>query len=235
MPEVSGLFITGTDTGVGKTFIGAALVRALKRSGLKVWVRKPVETGCVRTPSGLLPQDAQLLNRAAGDLEPLKTVCPYRFEAAVSPERAARLCGQALELELLVEACRPPGKGVMLVEGAGGFYSPIAAASLNADLAQALAFPVLVVAADRLGVIHQVLTTLEAVASRGLDSVGVVLNQIRRSDAPTMDNFEDLQRFSQAPIYPVPFLPPGDEIVLEQALRPLIERLKSLWLATPEQ
>lgn len=235
MPEVSGLFITGTDTGIGKTFIGAALVRALKKSGLKVWVRKPVETGCVRTQSGLLPRDAQILNRAAGDLEPLETVCPYRFEAAVSPERAARLCGQALDLERLVEACRPPGKGVMLVEGAGGFYSPIAAASLNADLARALAFPVLVVAADRLGAIHQVLTTLEAVANRGLDLVGVVLNRICSSDAPSMDNLEDLQRFSQAAIYPVPFLPPGDEIVLEQALMPLIERLKSFWLATPEQ
>ncbi len=232
---VSGLFITGTDTGVGKTYIGAALVRALKRRGLKVWVRKPVETGCVRTPSGLLPRDAQILNRAAGDPEPLDTVCPYRFEAAVSPERAARLCGQPLNLERLIEACRPPNQGLMLVEGAGGFYSPIAAASLNADLAQALAFPVLVVAADRLGAIHQVLTTLEAVARRGLDPIGVVLNQIRRSDAPFIDNLEDLQRFSQAPIYPVPLLPPGDKIVLEQALRPLIERLKSLWLATPEQ
>ncbi|GAB6066797.1 dethiobiotin synthase [Methylothermus subterraneus] len=217
-----GLFITGTDTGVGKTYIGAALARALRASSVKVWVRKPVETGCTRTAYGLLPHDAQFLSRAAGDLEPLETVCPYRFEAAVSPERASRLAGQPLTLEQLIHACQPPGEGVMLVEGAGGFYSPIAQAALNADLAQALGFPVLVVAADRLGAIHQVLTTLEAVTNRGLDPVGVVLNPIGRSSL-ALNNAEDLNRFTQVPIYPVPYLSGEEKRV--QALQPLLKRL----------
>ncbi len=235
MPDLAGLFITGTDTGVGKTRIGAALVRALKARDFTVWVRKPVETGCARTAAGLLPQDAQILSCAAGDPEPLEAVCPYRFEAAVSPERAARLCGQALELEHLIEACRPPGEGLMLVEGAGGFYSPIAAAALNADLAQALALPVLLVATDRLGVIHQVLLTLEAISGRGLNPIGIVLNQIRRLATSSMDNLEDLRRWCQVPVYPVPFVQPQEEKILDRSLLPLIERLERLWLAIPEQ
>ncbi len=235
MPDCAGLFITGTDTGVGKTRIGAALIRALKASGFTVWVRKPAESGCVRTQAGLLPQDAQALSLAAGDPEPLEAVCPYRFEAAVAPERAARLCGQPLALERLIEACRPPGKGLLLVEGAGGFYSPIAAAALNADLAQALALPVLLVATDRLGVIHQVLVTLEAIFGRGLNPIGIVLNQIRPLATSPMDNLEDLRRWCQVPVYPVPFIQPEEERILEQSLLPLIERLERLWLAIPEQ
>lgn len=235
MPELAGLFITGTDTGVGKTRVGAILVRALRQRGHRVWVRKPAESGCVRTEQGLLPQDAQALSLAAGDPEPLAVVCPYRFEAAVSPERAANLLGQSLTLERLTEACQPKGKGLMVVEGAGGFYSPIAAAALNADLAQALAFPVLLVASDRLGVIHQVLSTLEVITRRGLWPLGIVLNQIRRSDTSPMDNLEDLRRWSRVPVYPLPFVRPGEETTLAQSLQPLIERLERLGLALPEQ
>lgn len=234
MLDFAGLFITGTDTGVGKTRIGAALARLFKRQGQEVFVRKPVETGCLCTEAGLIPQDAYLLHLAAGALEPLEIVCPYRFAAAVSPERAARLSGQTLTLYQLIQACRPPGKGLMLVEGAGGFYSPIASSVLNADLAQALAFPVLVVAADRLGVIHQVLTTLEAVIRRGLHPVAVVLNQTRPEPSP-MDNLEDLRNFSQVPVYPVPLVAPEEEATLEHALLPVCEQLKRFWLALSEQ
>lgn len=235
MPDFAGLFITGTDTGVGKTRIGAALVRALRQRGHRVWVRKPAESGCVRTKDGLLPRDAQLLSLAAGNPEPLEAVCPFRFEAAVSPERAAALLGQSLELEQLTKACQPPDRGLMLVEGAGGFYSPIAAAALNAELAQALGFPVLLVASDRLGVIHQVLLTLEAIARRGLNPIGVILNQIQPWDTSPMDNLEDLRRWSRVPVYPVPFVQAEEKTTLEKSLLPLIEQLEHLGLAIPEQ
>ncbi len=199
---------------------------------MTVWVRKPVETGCVRTEMGLVPQDAKLLSSAAGDLEPLEVVCPYRFEAAVSPERAARISGLTLTLEQLIQACRPPGQGVLLVEGAGGFYSPIADKALNAHLAKALQLPVLVVAGDRLGVINQALTTVEAVIRHGLYAIGIVLNQTPQGPS-ALDNLEDLRRFTQIEVFPVPFV--HAEAELMQALLPLREKLKRLWLALPEQ
>lgn len=221
----SGLFITGTDTGVGKTFLGAALTRALRQRGVKVLVRKPVETGCTQAHDGLLPQDAYTLSRAAGDAEPLAIVCPYRFAAPVSPQRAAQLEGHPLTLENLIEACRSAHNGFMLVEGAGGFYSPIASDALNADLAQALGFPVLLVTADRLGVIHQVLTTLEAIARRGLTPAGVILNQLQKTEV--MDNLQDLCRFSSVPVYPLPCLHAEEEADLGD----LLAGLQSLGLA----
>ncbi|MBN2700714.1 MAG: dethiobiotin synthase [Methylothermaceae bacterium] len=226
MAEFAGLFITGTDTGVGKTFIGAALAGALRRRGHSVRVRKPAESGCLREKGDLVPRDAQILSRAAGDPEPLEIVCPYRFEAPVSPERAARLAGRPLRLRELLEACQPRERDVRLVEGAGGFYSPIAADGLNADLAQALKLPILLVASDRLGVIHQVLLTLEAVASRGLIPRGVMLNQTERSNGSAMNNLEDLRRWSTVPVYPIPFCYPEKSAALEAALMPLIENLE---------
>lgn len=198
-----GVFITGTDTGVGKTRVGAALAWQLSHRGLKVRPRKPVESGCLTGAGDLIPQDAIVLREAAGGREALGRVCPYRLRAPLSPERAAQLEGVPLTLELLHDACVAELRSAdfLLVEGAGGFYSPIAADALNADLAEKLGLPVLVVAADRLGTINHTLLTVEAVRRRGLALAGVVLNQ------PTppagdggMDNAEDLERWLHCPV-----------------------------------
>jgi len=190
----AGVFITGTDTGVGKTWIGAALAHLLTQGGRRVRPRKPLESGCVPGPDGLHPQDAAALREAAGSLEPLDRVCPYRLEAPLSPDRAAALAGISLDLERLTQACRAGVEDgdFLLVEGAGGFCSPLTADHLNADLAVALQLPVLLVTADRLGAIHQVLVTVEAIERRGLRLAGVVLNQVVPGPDPRMDNAADL-------------------------------------------
>lgn len=135
-----GVFITGTDTGVGKTRVGAALAHLLTGRGLRVRPRKPVESGCPAGPGGLMPQDAAVLREAAGCIEPLERICPYRLRAPLSPERAAQLEGLPLTLGLLHEACvaEVGPEDFLLVEGAGDFYSPIAPSALNADLAAEL-------------------------------------------------------------------------------------------------
>ncbi|MDW8323490.1 MAG: dethiobiotin synthase [Burkholderiales bacterium] len=187
-----GLFITGTDTGVGKTYVGTAMAAALTARGLRVRARKPVESGCPCIDGELRPEDALAYAAASG--EPLAAVCRYRLAAALSPERAARLQGVSYALVDLVEACRTglAADDLLLVEGAGGFLSPIAPDGLNADLALALGLPVLLVAADRLGAIHQVLVTAEAIQRRGLALAGVVLNEVRPVDDLDMDNAADL-------------------------------------------
>jgi dethiobiotin synthetase len=198
-----GLFVTGTDTGVGKTRVACALAHALSLRGVRVRARKPVESG-VDARHG--PLDAQALREAAGAHEPIDRVCPLRLRAPLSPERAARLEGLRLELDDLVAAVRADAdeRGFVLAEGAGGFLSPIARDALNADLARALALPVLIVAADRLGTLNHTLLTVEAVRVRGLAVAGVVLNAPAPGDTQAMDNAGELARWLGLPVLRLP-------------------------------
>ena len=199
-----GIFITGTDTAVGKTTIGVHLAKTLRQNGQRVRVRKPVETGCEKLAGSdvLQPPDAIQLRAAAGVMEALEAVCPYRYEPPVSPEWAARLANRPLEIGDLHAACLD-GVGnddFLLVEGTGGFYSPIARGALNADLAAGLGMPVLLVVPDRLGAVNQTLLAIEAMKMRGLPLMGVVLNQIAHPENPFLDNHADLQRWLTAPV-----------------------------------
>ncbi|SIO11536.1 dethiobiotin synthase [Sulfurivirga caldicuralii] len=189
-----GLFVTGTDTDVGKTWVSQNLLKSLKNpafsgtgsTGKKpaaekvgdpppVSARKPVASGAQRTRRGLWAPDTLALADATG--EPLQRITPYTFEPPISPAEAARQAGCDTSLEKLIDACRVPERRWTLVEGAGGFYSPLGSdGSLNADLAEALGLPVLLVVAHRLGCINHTLLTLEAIERRGLKLAGVVLN-----------------------------------------------------------
>jgi dethiobiotin synthetase len=192
-----GLFITGTDTGVGKTHIAATLAHLLNGQGFIVRPRKPVESGCLRGQHGLIPSDAVTLRAAAKTDELLAQICPYRFESALSPEKAAALADKSLVLDEITDVCR---QGVaesdfLLVEGAGGFYSPLASGVLNADLATALSLPVLLVTPDRLGAINQTLLAVEAIKHRGLALAAVILNQVTADIDPQMNNSEEISRW----------------------------------------
>lgn len=204
-----GLFVSGTDTGVGKTRIGAALAAQCAARGFRVRARKPVESGCEIRGGALLPADAEALRRAAGAREPLETVCPYPFAAPLSPPRAAALAGRRLHLAQLTAACTAELStgDFLLVEGAGGFLSPLADDALNADLALALELPVLLVGDDRLGAVHQVLATAEAVERRGLRLAGVILNAVRESPDPRLGNAPAIAAHVDAPLLSLPYQP----------------------------
>ncbi|MFN3785810.1 MAG: dethiobiotin synthase [Thiothrix sp.] len=203
LDQLPGWFVTGTDTGVGKTYVGVRLLASLRALGRAVTVRKPVESGWV---AQIEQTDAWQLARAAGDL-PLAAVCPYRFSAALAPPRAAALQGQTVTLAQLRAVCPEVGasRAFVHVEGAGGFYSPLAADGLNADLAQCLGLPVLLVAADRLGCLNHVLLVAEAVQARGLTLAAVILNPLPDYSVPTgMDNLADLQGYLDVPLLRLP-------------------------------
>lgn len=205
-----GIFVTGTDTDVGKTRIATALARQLSAQGIRVVPRKPVESGCRKSEGELIPADALALRLAAGYAGELSEVCPYRFEAALSPVRAARLSGEKVTLAHLRRACTAEDENsFMLVEGAGGFYSPLAEDGLNADLAEALQLPVLLVADDRLGCINQILLSAEAIEKRGLQLAAIVLNATTPQAPAGMDNAEDLRELIDAPLYKVAYDPHG--------------------------
>lgn len=202
---MKGIFIIGTDTGVGKTYIATQLARELTARGLRVIPRKPVESGCIRqnTDMGntLIPADALALKNAANYQGTLDQVCPYPFEPAISPARAAQLANTTLRISDLKNACL---NGVnendfLLVEGAGGFYSPLCSDGLNADLAQAMNLPVVLVTEDRVGCINHCLLVLEAAHRRVLNIKAIILNR-QSNSAAGMDNASELARHTDCVI-----------------------------------
>jgi len=162
-----GLFITGTDTEVGKTYVAALIARSLRAAGRRVGVYKPAASGCREVEGELAADDAVLLWEAAGRPGELDRVCPQRFRAALAPHLAAREEGKELDPDLLrtgIEYWRARSD-VVVVEGAGGLMSPLGDDEYVADLANDLGFPLVIVARNSLGTINHTLQTLIAAAT----------------------------------------------------------------------
>ena len=179
--SVGGLFITGTDTGVGKTYVAALVVRALAAQGRRVGVYKPVASGCRREGDRLVSEDALSLWQAAGRPGELEQVCPQRFAAPLAPHLAARAEGARVDPEQLRRGLDYwlDRSDIVLVEGVGGLMSPLTDDDYVADLAYELGYPLVVVARNALGAINQTLQTLIAASTfrRGLPIAGIVLNR----------------------------------------------------------
>ena len=194
---MNGVFVTGSNTEVGKTTVSVEIIKQLRKKR-KVVVRKPVETDCELVDGSYFPKDAVKLNEACGSVESLSQVCPYCFELEASPEEASLDAGKSLSLEDLVYACNDGvGESFVFVEGAGGFYSPIADKALNSDLAVQLELPVIIIVKDELGAISQALLTIDAVLSKKLKIAFVVLNEIRHN---TLSNLEALRSYTDVPV-----------------------------------
>jgi len=225
---MQGVFITGTNTDVGKTFIAVAIAKALIARNISVIPRKPIESGCIKQDDELIPQDASALKQAANYNGSLSEVCPYRFEPPISPVRAAHLANKILTIEQLVNICLEGSEdGFMLIEGAGGFYSPLAENGLNADLAVALQLPVLLIADDRLGALSQVLLNVEAIQMRGLPLAGVVMNQLEESHSEYMDNTADLRERLDCPVIHIPYSTDGEAELPDVIIDSLLSQSKS--------
>lgn len=224
------LFISGNDTDVGKTYIGASLVNALVKRGHQCVPRKPIESGCTETEAGLHPADASAYFDACEHSIPLKEICPLRYAPAISPERAIRLAQQTVPLQQLVKLCQPNNPQTLdylIVEGAGGLYSPLCSDGLNADLAQALNADVILVINDRLGCINQTLLCLEALKTRHLTPVVIILNQCQPNADHDMNNYEDLKLLLSLPIIVFPNTH-ADDNKKQKALHQLVNLLEAL-------
>ncbi|NLF70211.1 MAG: dethiobiotin synthase [Candidatus Anammoximicrobium sp.] len=204
---VPGLFVTGTDTGVGKTYVAACLVRSLAATGLRVGVYKPVASGCVGDGGRLFSEDAAALWHAAGCPGDLDRVCPQRFAAPLAPPLAARREGRNVDAALLRTGLQYwlDRADLVVVEGVGGLMSPVTDTEFAADLADDFGFPLLVVAANALGVINQTLQTLITAATfrDGLKLAGIVLNHPRppSPDDPSLaTNRSELQQRCVPPV-----------------------------------
>ena len=200
LSQLPGVFMTGTDTGVGKTWVGTRLLQHLRRLGdVHITPRKPVESGWLAEQ--ITETDTWKLATNASGFQPLQQVCPNPLLAPLSPPRAAEQEGKTLSIQQLAAQCQPNNsqKTFLYVEGAGGFYSPLATDGLNVDLAQALNLPILLVSEDRVGCINHILLTVEAINSRHLKLAAVLLNPMHPAPAG-MDNQQDLQALLDVPI-----------------------------------
>lgn len=213
-----GLFVTGTDTGVGKTVLAAAICAALRARGVDVAAWKPVVTGTHEPTPGGWPPDHELLGAAAG-IDP-ERVAPLTFGPAVSPHLAAQLAGRAIEpAALLADARRASGTAEVLVaEGVGGILVPLTPGYLVRDLALDLGLPVLVAARSGLGTINHTLLTLEAVRAVGLEPAAVVLTPW--PDAPSdmeRSNRETIARLGAVAVETLPHVPAPEPATLAAA------------------
>jgi dethiobiotin synthetase len=179
-----GLFVTGTDTGVGKTLIAAGLARLLAGQGIDAGVMKAVESG-VPDPGGL-GEDGALLIWAAGCEEPVSLVSPYRLFEPLAPSLAAVRAGVEIRLSVILEAAKQLSlrHDFLIVEGAGGLLVPVAGELLMADIALHLGWPLLVVCRAGLGTINHTLLTVEAARRRNLALAGLVVNGMPRNPGP---------------------------------------------------
>jgi dethiobiotin synthetase len=197
-----GLFVTGTDTGVGKTLVACALIRAIAATGKRVVGMKPVAAGAQAGVQGLLSEDVELL-LAAGNVEvPRSQVNPYCFVPAIAPHLAARAAGISIELAKIVAAYRQLAAvaDFVVVEGAGGFRVPLNTHEDTADLAWRLGLPVVLVVGMRLGCLNHTLLTAQAIRARGLRLAGWIANRIDPLMAVVEENVTALAERLAAPL-----------------------------------
>ncbi len=200
-----GLFITGTDTNVGKTYIAERIIAALRARGVRVGAYKPVASGSEHGAEGPVWSDLERLHDALGGEFARERICPQRFNAPLAPPVAARLQGKTVDAALLrsgIDWWRERAD-FLVVEGAGGLLSPLTESECVADLAVSCGLPLIIVARLSLGTINHTLLTIEAAHSRDLAIAGIILNQpaaFDGDDPSVASNPEELRRRCPAPI-----------------------------------
>jgi dethiobiotin synthetase len=205
-------FVTGTDTGVGKTLVSAALTRALAARGLRVAVMKPIASGSEPTREGPRNSDALTLMAAANVTAPYDVVNPYCFLPPVSPHIAAREAHVTIDLALLRSRLDSlaAASDCVIVEGAGGWLAPISESATMADLAVALRLPALLVVGLRLGCLNHALLTRQALAASGVAFAGWIANAIDpHFDRPDENLATLTARLGEPPLARIPFLERG--------------------------
>jgi len=201
---VRGLFVTGTDTGVGKTVIAGAIAQWFARRGAPVAVSKPIATGCERRREGLVSEDAEFLASAADSRHSLDLICPQRYVEPLAPSVAARRVGQPIDWRAIDRSLQQMcvGSNLMVVEGVGGVMVPLDDRATVLHMAQWLKLPAVVVARPNLGTINHTLLTLAALRSAGVELAGVVINRYPAENADVAEetNPAAIERWGGVPV-----------------------------------
>jgi dethiobiotin synthetase len=212
---VGAVFVTGTGTGVGKTFVTAGLIGHLRKSGRSVEALKPIVSGfdpdrVSETDTGVL---LAALGRPAAPTE-IDRVSPWRFRAPVSPDLAAALEGRTVDYSAVIEYCRRPALAafdIVLIEGVGGVMVPLDDRHTVLDLLTVLRIPTILVTGNYLGTISHTLTALHVLAQRKVDVSAVVISEGEGGTVALADNADSIARFAvPIEVVDIPRLPPGE-------------------------
>lgn len=198
--DARGLFVTGTDTGVGKTLVSQVLLYALRRRHAAVAGFKPVASGCERTPEGLRNDDALALQAASSIPLAYEVVNAYAFAPPIAPHLAAEQAGVDIDIDVILQRIGSVDADRIIVEGVGGWLVPLNRRQSVADLAQRLNLPVVLVVGLRLGCLNHALLTADAIRSRGLELAGWVANRIDPGFERCEENIATLQGRLDAPL-----------------------------------
>jgi len=214
-----GVFITGTDTEVGKTLVASAMVRSLAQDGNRIAVMKPIAAGAEPTDAGLRNTDAIELMAAANAPAPYDTVNPYCLKMPASPHIAAAKEGISIKLAPIVQAFGQLTRAsdLVIVEGAGGWLAPINEAETMADVAVALDLPVVLVVGLRLGCLNHALLTAQAIEARGLTLAGWIANHVQPRFEHAAENIATLETRLVAPLLDVVPFQPAESSTATQA------------------
>ena len=192
-----GIFVTGTDTGVGKTVVSCAIAANLRTHGMRVGVCKPLASGCRREREGLVSEDAEALAHFADCRESLSVINPVRYALPVAPAVAAEQSGEAVDFQAIADSLRvlERSSDVILVEGVGGLLVPLDHRNPRytvLDMAKAVGFPIVVVARALLGTLNHTAMTVKLLRDAGCDVAGVVVNGFDADSAKTGDRGLDV-------------------------------------------
>ena len=198
---MKGFLITGTDTDVGKTWFMLKFGELLKEHKLKFHFLKPVESGCGEPNGDIIPKDAMQFSKLEG--VSLSKICKFMFKAYASPPRAAKLESKDIEINDIVDFIEEnkidDDDCLNLVEGCGGFLSPIANKKLTSDLAVKVNLPVILVVNNTLGCINHSLLSIQAIESLGLNIKFIILNDL--NEIVPLDNFDELSSYTSIPVF----------------------------------
>lgn len=211
--QIPGFMVVGTDTGVGKTYVSAAIARQLTAEGVRTGVYKPACSGSITDQSSGRHywEDVELLRQSIGATElPAERICPQTFHAPLAPPVAAEKEGRQIDEALLYEGARwwESRAEFLIVEGVGGVLCPLTSRQLIVDFARKLKYPLLIVARAGLGTINHSLLTIEALQQRGLTIAGLILNDVdpELSDESRLSNAAQIQQWTSVPVLSfVPF------------------------------
>lgn len=220
---MSGVFVAGTDTGVGKTLAACALLHALRRRYARVVGMKPVAAGAIRIGTAWCSEDAVALRAASSIAVPPELDNPVLLPDPMSPHLAAARAGVRIDLDGIVRSYRQLAarSDVVVVEGAGGFLVPLGERETGADLARALALPVVLVVGLRLGCLNHALLTAEAIRARGLTLAGWICSRIDAAMLAPEDNVAYLKTHLGAPLLAdIAFSPAPDPRAASMQLPP---------------
>lgn len=228
----SGFFITGTDTGVGKTIIAGAVIQYLQARGVRAGGMKPIETGCYSIGSSLYPSDGMFLKKVAGMEENINHITPYCFRESLAPLVAAEREGKSISSAAIIRAFSLLLKRYesVVVEGVGGILVPIKRKYFVLDLMRDLGLPVIVVSRPSLGTLNHTLLTVNYALNEGIEVAGIVINFTRPPDGDSAEetNPDIIQRLSPVPVLGVfPYIKDVEpEILKKNALQCLRIRIK---------